>query len=267
MSDLPDEFVTAIESLLREAPAGWLASSCELLRSFPPTATVEFVLQRLPVTNNADLSFLMSDAVRQASVLMSWEALSRVIESSAVLHRRLQGKQSVELLWSGPSPASQISARRIDQVIYDLINSAQQDILLVTFAAYKIKHLTDALTAALQRGVRVRMILEFEEDSKGQLSKDAVNAFSAEIQSLAEIYYWPLEKRELNAYGKPGKLHAKAAVVDGQALISSANLTDDAFNRNLELGALFVGGEVVENLKTHLDSLIASQILVRWNQG
>jgi hypothetical protein len=48
-------------------------------------------------------------------------------------------------------------------------------------------------------------------------------------------------QRELNANGKPGKLHAKAALVDGQALISSANLTDDAFNRNLELGALLAG--------------------------
>lgn len=267
MSSLSDEFVTTIENLILEAPVGWLTSSCELLRSLPASATAEFVLQRLPATNNADLSFLTSDAVHQASAQMSWEALSRVIEASAVLNRRMQSAQSVELLWSGPSPASQLSARRIDQVIYDLINSAQQEILLVTFAAHKIKHLTDSLAAALKRGVRVRMILEFEEDSKGQLSKDAVNAFPSEIQSQAEIYYWPIEKRELNAYGKPGKLHAKAAVIDGQALISSANLTDDAFNRNLELGALFVGGEVVENLQTHLDSLIASQILVRWKQG
>lgn len=262
-----DEFANTIENLILEAPAGWLTSSCELLRSFPASATAEFVLQRLPSTNNADLSFLMSNAVIQASARMSWEALSWAIESSAILHRRLQAKQSVELLWSGPSPANQIPARRIDQVIYDLINTAQHEVLLVTFAAYKVKHLTDALTAALQRGVKVRMILEFEEDSKGQLSKDAVNAFPAEILSLAEIYYWPIEKRELNAFGKPGKLHAKAAVIDGQALISSANLTEDAFNRNLELGALFVGGEAVENLKTHLDSLIASQILVRWKQG
>ena len=267
MSSLPDEFVTILERLLDEAPASWLESFCELLRSFPPTATADFVLQRLPATNNADLSFLMSDAVRQASVQMSWEALSRVIESSAVLYRRMQSEQSVELLWSGPSPANKIPARRIDQVLYDLISEAKREILLVTFAAHKIKRLTDALTAALRRGVTVRLILEFEEESKGQLSRDAINAFSPEIQSLAEIYYWPLEKRELNVYGKPGKLHAKAAVVDNQALIASANLTDDAFNRNLELGALFVGGQIVDSLLAHVDTLIASQILTRWHSS
>jgi cardiolipin synthase len=54
----------------------------------------------------------------------------------------------------------------------------------------------------------------------------------------------PLENRELNQFGKPGKLHAKAAIVDDQALLSSANLTDDAFLRNLGLGALFTGGDM-----------------------
>lgn len=261
------EFVTAVENLAKIAPSGWLYSACEALRSFPATATAEFVLQRLPETSNADLPFLMGDVVRIASQLMSWEALSWALESSAALHHRWQKKQTVELLWAGPSPANQIPARRIDQVLYDLISNAQREILLVTFAAHKIQRLTNALTAALHRGVTVRLVLEFEEESKGQLSKDAINAFSPEIQRLAEIYYWPIEKREMNAYGNPGKLHAKAAVVDNQALIASANLTDDAFNRNLELGALFVGGDIVENLRAHLDTLITSQILARWQQS
>lgn len=267
MTLMNEEFVTVVDALTRKAPQAWLISACEALRGFPVTASNEFVLQRFPATNNADLPFLMEDAVRMASKLMSWEALSWVIQSSAAQYIRSQKQQSVELLWAGPSPANQIQARRIDQVLYDLISGSQREILLVTFAAYKIQRLTDALTAALHRGVSVRLILEFEDESKGQLSKDAINAFSTEIQSLAEIYYWPLEKRELNAYGKPGKLHAKAAVVDDQALIASANLTDDAFNRNLELGALFVGGQIVENLRAHVDTLITSQILAKWQQG
>ena len=35
--------------------------------------------------------------------------------------------------------------------------------------------------------------------------------------------------------GRPGKLHVKCAIVDDVALVGSANLTDDAFNRNMEL--------------------------------
>ena len=81
--------------------------------------------------------------------------------------------------------------------------------------------------------MQIRLILEFEQSSEGQLSYDAIKAFPPALTSAAEIYYWPVEKRERNQAGRPGKLHAKVAIVDDTALVSSANLTDDAFNRNL----------------------------------
>src|SRR5438874_10089668 len=62
-------------------------------------------------------------------------------------------------------------------------------------------------------------------------------------------------QRELNLFGKPGKLHAKAAVIDKQALLSSANLKDDAFLRNLELGVLFMGGDMPTKLREHFEHL------------
>jgi phosphatidylserine/phosphatidylglycerophosphate/cardiolipin synthase-like enzyme len=155
-------------------------------------------------------------------------------------------------------------ARRIDQALYDLISSADQEILLITFAAHKIHRLAETLAAALRRGVRIRLLLEFEAQSQHQLSMDALKAFPADLRSKAEIFFWPLEKRELNSFGKPGKLHAKAAVIDNQALLSSANLTDDAFLRNLELGVLFAGGDIPSRLREHFEHLVASGMLVRW---
>jgi len=59
------------------------------------------------------------------------------------------------------------------------------------------------------------------------LSMDALNAFPQVICQHAQIYCWPLDKRERNTSGRPGKLHAKVAVVDDRAVFSSANLTDD----------------------------------------
>jgi phosphatidylserine/phosphatidylglycerophosphate/cardiolipin synthase-like enzyme len=47
----------------------------------------------------------------------------------------------------------------------------------------------------------------------------------------------PWDKRERNQAGRLGKLHAKAAVIDDTVVISSANLTYDAFNRNLKYRA------------------------------
>lgn len=254
---MPEGFILAVEHLVQKAPSTWLTAVCEALRSFPETATPEFVLQSLPPSNNADLMVAVKRAVQQAATLMSWDSLSWTLQTTYAIFHRSQADQIVEMLWAGPSPGNQIPARRIDQTLYDLIAGAQNEVLLVTFAAAKVERLAGELLRATQRGVRVRMILEFEQSSEGQLSYDAIKAFPAALVSAAEIYYWPVEKRARNQAGRPGKLHSKLAIVDGAVLVSSANLTDDAFNRNLELGVLAKNPVFLRTVKDHIQTLIA----------
>jgi phosphatidylserine/phosphatidylglycerophosphate/cardiolipin synthase-like enzyme len=258
-----NDVAISVENLVRRAPPAWLMSACVVLRGLPATATTEFVLQRLPATFNADLSILLAETVRLASATMSWEALSWVLQTNSITQQRWQAKHRIELLWAGPSPANQIPARRIDQALYDLIAGAKREILLVTFAAAKIGRLADELLSASCRGVRIRLILEFEETSEGQLSYDALKAFPSTLTSVVEVYQWPVEKRERNQAGRPGKLHAKVAIVDDTALLSSANLTDDAFNRNLEVGVMATNAEFLLSLKMYFEALIAEQTLKR----
>ena len=131
---------------------------------------------------------------------------------------------------------AEFSGMLLFQVLYDLVAQANRRILIVTFAAYRVGHLCELLADAVKRGARLTLVLEGEDASGGQLSHDALNAFGGLRDSGCAIYCWPLEKRERNAAGRPGKLHAKCAVVDDTALVGSGNLTDDAFNRNMELG-------------------------------
>jgi cardiolipin synthase len=250
-----------IDNLIRRAHRQWLQNVCLILSEAPDSIDAGSLIADLPATNNSDVAHCLADIIRQSEGVLSWNALGASIEACAAIFLRWQRDQRIELLWTGPSPASQIPARRIDQVLYDLIDSAKREILLVTFAAHKISRLTDGLVKALSRGVRVRLILEFEETSQGQLSMDALTAFPTVIREQAQIYYWPLDKRERNGYGKPGKLHAKVAVIDDQAVLSSANLTDDAFNRNLELGALISGAEILQHVRGHFDGLCADGTL------
>ena len=218
----------------------------------------------MPVTNNNDAAHCLVGVIRQSESVLSWKALGASLDLCSSILSVWQQQHFIELLWSGPSPGSQIPARRIDQVFYDLISSSKREILLVTFAAYKIHQLTDALMQALNRGVRVRLILEFEESSQGQLSMDALNAFPEIVRLRSDIYYWPLDKRERNSAGKPGKLHAKVALIDDQAVLSSANLTDDAFSRHCELGILFSDSQILERIRWHFDSLCADGTLKLW---
>ncbi len=205
----------------------------------------------------------MFKVVRSCVGKMSWEALSWAISTSFVTYQHSRAEQHLELLWSGPSPANQIPARRIDQALYDLIANAKREILMVTFAAAKIERLTGELWKATKAGVKVRLILEFEESSEGQLSFDALKAFPTPLIHASEIYYWPVEKRERNQTGRPGKLHAKVAIIDDIVLVSSANLTDDAFNRNLELGVMANSSEFISFAKRYFESLIAEGTLRR----
>lgn len=255
------EFILAVENLVKRSPISWLSTLCEGLRAYPSTASADFVLQRLPATSNADLSLLAADVVKQASGCMSWEALSRVLEATYAAFHRWQTGHHVELLWAGPSPANHLPARRIDQALYDMITSAEREILLVTFAATKIERLTSELLKAASRGVKVQLVLEFAESSEGQLSYDAIKAFPEGLIAASEIYFWPVEKRERNKAGRPGKLHAKLAIVDDVALVSSANLTDDAFNRNMELGVMVHDQAFRLNALEHIRHLIAAGIL------
>lgn len=255
----------AIEQLVQEAPRSWLEAVCAALQSSQANTLAEIMLQKLPPTHNGNLAYQLSEVVRLAYGAVSWEALSFAISMCSSLRDRWQIEHKTELLWAGPAPASGMPARRIDQVLYDLVATANKDILLITFAAHKIQRLADVLASASRRGVRVRLVLEFGVQSQFQLSHDALKAFPADLRDKAEIFYWPIENRELNLFGKPGKLHAKAAVVDRQALLSSANLTDDAFLRNLELGVLFMGGDMPTKLRQHFEHLIAAGTLLRWS--
>ncbi len=258
---IPEPLIDLIERLAVSAHKPWLYEICQQLAKALSTDDAKAVITMLPKSHNGDASYCLEKTIRQAEGVIPWSSLAVAIELTTTILTRHAARAHTELLWSGPSPTNHIPARRIDQVLYDLISTAKQEILLVTFAAYNIQRLSTLLTQAVGRGVHVKLILEFEQTSQGQLSFDALNAFPESLQKSAGIYYWPLERRELNSRGRPAKLHAKVAVIDNQAVISSANLTDDAFNRNFELGTLFEGGEMPKKMREHFEGLIMQGVL------
>ncbi len=261
MKPMNDDLVSVIQEISRKAPIGWLLTASECLRNYPAETSPDLILQRMPSTNNANLSFLMGQLLRNVKGIMSWEALSWAIETTATAYQRWQAGQQIELLLTGPLPASVIQTRRVDQALYDLVQSAKVEIVLVTFAASKIVRLAKTLIDAAKRGVRIKLILEFGQSSEGQLSFDALKAFPRELINTVDVYCWPVEKRERNQAGKPGKLHAKVALIDDTVLISSANLTDDAFNRNLEIGVKLTGGNFPKIIREYFEGLCILGVL------
>jgi phosphatidylserine/phosphatidylglycerophosphate/cardiolipin synthase-like enzyme len=79
---------------------------------------------------------------------------------------------------------------------------------------------------------------------------------------LPQVYYDP---RSLEPDGpKRASLHAKCVIVDKQAaFISSANFTEAAQARNIEVGVLVRSRAFADELANHFDALADRQVLLR----
>jgi phosphatidylserine/phosphatidylglycerophosphate/cardiolipin synthase-like enzyme len=74
-----------------------------------------------------------------------------------------------------------------------------------------------------------------------------------------EIFEWDRTKADLPTNAS---VHAKCAVADGNiAFVTSANLSEAAMERNMELGVLMRGGQVPSLLDRHLAALVTTKQL------
>jgi phosphatidylserine/phosphatidylglycerophosphate/cardiolipin synthase-like enzyme len=173
-----------------------------------------------------------------------------------------RGEEDVEIVWTGPQTV-EVALRATKPVLLEVIATARHRVVLVSFAAYKVTDIVNALSAARERGVDVRLVLETAEDSGGKLSKDGAMAFEALGESVS-LWTWPRDLRPKSAYGDPAAQHVKAAVADDTAaFVTSANLTDWGLTENMELGLLVRGGAVPHRLAAHFRQLMDDGILRR----
>ena len=110
---------------------------------------------------------------------------------------------------------------------------------------------------AAGRGVRLTIIVETPDRIEGQGEYSTIRALGREVAGCSTVYYWPREHRPVGENGKAGLLHVKCAVADGEWLfLSSANLTQQAFTINMELGMLVRGGTMPRRVEQQFDQLV-----------
>lgn len=207
---------------------------------------------------------LSNDLIFSLSKLLNYFSapaeLATALETGVFFQQKNQASR-LSFVWSGLSQFF-TDTRKTEQVILDIINGAKEQIMLVSFAAYKIPSLLGALQCALKRGIRIRIILESSHDSCGQLTLDGKYAFK-ELEN-AEFFHWPLSHRTRNTAGLPAKMHAKCAINENCFLVTSANLTNDAVNANIELGVFINDKYDAKKLITQFELLIGKNLLVRY---
>lgn len=211
---------------------------------------------------------------RLAALGMGGRHLVELLAAVDAVPRMRSADEPVSLVWSGPEG---VGARTRDTsvVVRELFARARSQVLVVGFAVHQGRAIFAALADRLdaERALRARLCLHVERRRgdttiAAQLLKEFADRFRGEQwpgKRLPEVYYDPrtLEMEEPGRR-KRAALHAKCIVVDDErAFVTSANFTEAAQERNIEVGALIGEASFARALSEQFQSLIDSRVLVR----
>jgi phosphatidylserine/phosphatidylglycerophosphate/cardiolipin synthase-like enzyme len=173
-----------------------------------------------------------------------------------------------DLVWSGPEVPG-VHARDTRRVFEELLGAAERTVLASTYAFFDGPQVFEILARRMDAlpHLRVTLLLNIqrkrsETTASDQLVRRFIDRFWKTDwpgASRPNVFYDP---RALMMDGPEGVLHAKALVVDDEAvLVTSANLTEAAMDRNIELGLLVRDPALAASVSSHFRILIEQGLL------
>jgi phosphatidylserine/phosphatidylglycerophosphate/cardiolipin synthase-like enzyme len=168
-----------------------------------------------------------------------------------------------ELVTSGPDIVG--ATRDTGVVLHELFAAAERRVLIVGFAVHQGRDVFAALAARMRQrpDLAVRLCLDVRRAAGDTTRTDAIVRRFAERfvrqewpgPRLPEIFYDPRSLAEADA--RRASLHAKCVVADGvKVLIGSANFTEAAQLRNIEIGILTTDAAIADAVERHIAALI-----------
>ena len=202
-----------------------------------------------------------------AAALDRWDALGVSGRGAAEWIRSLDeaaGKRNArEFVWSGPEVHG-LHARRTGAVFAEMLGAARRSVWLSTYAYHDGPRAFAPLASRLEEApdLAATLLLNIER-RRGDTTRtdDLVRRFAARFwrtdwpgAQRPRVFYDP---RSLDPDGPSGVLHAKALVVDDElAFVTSANLTEAALDRNIEMGVLLRDRAFAQTVVQHFRALI-----------
>ncbi len=218
-----------------------------------------------PFCNQANLAPVGTLLAKMNAEGLKPQHMALVFESAAMTHQRLADtREKLELVWTGPN-AGNSHERDTGVVVRELFSTAQRDVLIACFAIYQGESLFQILAERMDSNpdLRVRMFLNIQRGwSDTAESSELVRRYAADFKAkhwsgkrLPEIFYDP---RALSTDTKQrANLHAKSVVIDGQtSFVSSANLTEAAQLRNIELGVVIQSKSIATKICEYFDAML-----------
>lgn len=182
--------------------------------------------------------------------------LAAMLLAASDAYRLAENSQQVDLVWTGPT-TELVPARRTEQALIQVIDTAQQRLFITSYVAYDIESVARALKSAAERDVQIDFLVEMSSAQGGKVSTDPIANLS-KIVPDASFYVW---KNKAAAFVN-GSVHAKVAVADRTlCFITSANLTGYAMEQNMEAGVLVSGKTLPDQLHRHLEALVVTGVV------
>jgi cardiolipin synthase A/B len=250
---IPAALLKECAKLGRELTPGHARELGLALAAYPSRAGAEPVVAAVPSPHFAAIAKRLLRAWDDHTDVPGSE-LGAAIAAAAYSHDLARTEPELELVMSGPT-SPHIHARRTDAVLLDVIASARQSLLLVTFSLYMYPELKAALKKAIADGVHVTVLAEDPRD-RDKFDPDPANALAGLAVTRLR---WPRDQRPAGMTS----LHAKIAVADEHTVfLTSANLSLKAAGDNIEAGVLVRGGDWARRILDHIASQRAAAVLI-----
>jgi phosphatidylserine/phosphatidylglycerophosphate/cardiolipin synthase-like enzyme len=259
---MPDEFQSLTSESLRA-----LAAALRSERLSPPYAAAALYFY-CPGDDRAAVAARMQQLANEG---LSPSHLALLLDTIIETRDRAPSESKlIELVWSGPE-ARGLANRDTGSVVRELFSSAEAEVLLAGYAVHQGQDVFRTLAERMDANsaLKVRMFLDVQR-RHGDTSPaaDLLTEFTERFRKkewrgvrLPEVFYDP-RSLALDT-DKRSSLHAKCVVVDRRvAFVSSANFTEAAQVRNIEVGVLIRSAMFAATLADHFEGLTAQGILL-----
>jgi len=203
-----------------------------------------------------------------AALGVQTRALTKLLELLATaIADRPPLEDIIDLVTTGPDSGG-LASRDTSVVVRDLFHNAKDSVVVVGYAVHQGREVFQALADRMIENPKldVRMYLDIQRKiGDTSTASELVRRFENRFRSsqwppgkpLPQVFYDP-RSLELER-GKCAALHAKCIVVDGcELFLSSANFTEAAQQKNIELGVLFHSAPMAARVLRFFTSLVES---------
>lgn len=173
-----------------------------------------------------------------------------------------------DLVWSGPEVPG-LHARDTRRVYEELLASAERSVWASTYAYFDGPRAFEVIARRMDAlpSLNVTLLLNIQRKRGDMTVADGL------VRKFADRFWstdWPgarrphvyFDPRALEVDGPTGVLHAKAVVADEESVfITSANLTEAALDRNIEIGLLVRDIPLALSVVSHFRGLIDRELL------